>query len=832
MFSKPPHCVLVVDDGAESVARLCNLLRPDGYTVQVATDGASALQLAQQSPPDLVLLAVSLPGMDGYAVCQRLKQDDATRHIPVVFLYDQEHDHLDGEAEARCFAVGGADCIRKPVKQPVLLARVRAHLATHQQQRHLEGMFRDVMEFSPDALLLSDMAGRIVRMNKQAEELSGYRREELVGQPLEMLLPQRFRAAHIGQYAAFAATPSARRMGVGRSVSFLCKDATECAVDISLSQVQTARGTLFVSALRDITARRKAEEELRIAAIAFESQEGMMVTDARGTILRVNAAFTAITGYSADEVKGQNPRLLKSGQHSADFYRLMWDTLLRTGRWQGEIWGKRKSGAINPKLLTISVVLGDDGKITHYVAQYYDITERKQAQEKINELAFFDTVTGLPNRTMLMERLRQAMTLAERSDRYAALLIIDLDHFKNLNDTLGHDVGDLLLKQVAERISQCVREGDTVARLGGDEFVVVLPNLGHSLEEATANTERVAKKIIAMLDQVYRFDSASHHSTASLGATLFKGTQIPIDNLFKQADMAMYKAKAQGRNTVRFFDPAMEVALKARTALEADLRRAVEARQFVLHYQAQVVRPGGVSGAEVLVRWCHPQRGLVSPAEFIPLAEETGVILALGHWVLETACSQLASWGCTPAMAHLTLAVNVSAAQFAQADFVQQVMAVVQRTGANPQRLKLELTESLLVGNVADIIEKMLSLKNQGIGFSLDDFGTGYSSLAYLSRLPLDQLKIDQSFIRDVSTNPANAAIAKTVIALAQGLGLGVIAEGVETSDQRDFLAASGCHAYQGYFFSRPLPLEGFEALLRSPHCAEEVLAAAGAPIF
>ena len=426
-------------------------------------------------------------------------------------------------------------------------------------------------------------------------------------------------------------------------------------------------------------------------------------------------------------------------------------------------------------------------------------------------MAYFDQLTGLPNRTLLQDRLKQAMTASDRSACHGALLFIDLDNFKTLNDTLGHDVGDQLLKQVAQRLKLCVREGDTVARLGGDEFVVILENLSTSRREAAIGTETAAEKILAAFSQMYRFGQAAHYSTASIGSTLFKGSALSTDDLMKQADLTMYKAKEAGRNKHRFYDPVMGVAVKERVELERDLREALEAKRFVLHYQAQVVGNGRVTGAEVLVRWQHPQRGLVSPGEFIPLAEDTGLILPLGHWVLETACAQLARWATRAATAHLTLAVNVSAKQFRQAEFVNQVLAVLTKTGANPKRLKLELTESLLVHNVEDIVEKMFALKAKGVGFSLDDFGTGYSSLSYLKRLPLDQLKIDQSFVRDLLIDPNDMAIAKTIIALARSLELGVIAEGVETAEQRDFLASSGCHAYQGYLFSWPLPLEGFE---------------------
>jgi predicted signal transduction protein with EAL and GGDEF domain len=374
-------------------------------------------------------------------------------------------------------------------------------------------------------------------------------------------------------------------------------------------------------------------------------------------------------------------------------------------------------------------------------------------------------------------------------------------------------------KQIAPSLTQCVREGDTAARLGGDEFVVILANLSMSEREAGDGIEAAAEKILASLSQPYHIDDMTHRSTTSIGATLFNGHPVTIDNLMKQADLAMYKAKEAGRNALRFFDPAMEVAVKARAAMEIDLRAAVEAKNFALHYQAQVAG-GKVTGAEALVHWKHAERGLVSPAEFIPLAEETGLILPLGHWVLETACKQLVVWATQPSMAHFTLAVNVSALQFSQADFVEQVLSVLGSTGANPRRLKMELTESMLADNVQDIIEKMFALKAKGVGFSLDDFGTGYSSLSYLKRLPLDQLKIDQSFVRDVMIDANDAAIAKTVIALAQNLGLGVIAEGVETEAQRDFLASSGCHAYQGYFFSRPLAIEDFETFVKTKQIA------------
>jgi diguanylate cyclase (GGDEF)-like protein/PAS domain S-box-containing protein len=565
---------------------------------------------------------------------------------------------------------------------------------------------------------------------------------------------------------------------------------------------------------RDITARRQAEVDLRIAAVAFESQEGMMITDAKRVILRVNRAFTEITGFSAEEAVGQTPLILKSDRHDQDFYFKMWASIHQTGKWQGEIWDRHKDGGIYPKWLSITAVKSDEGAVTHYVSAHTDITARKFAEDEVKHLAFYDPLTQLPNRRLLMDRLAQALASSARSARRGAVLFIDLDNFKTLNDTLGHDRGDLLLQQVAERLVTCVRDGDTVARLGGDEFVVLLEDLSPNGDEAATQTEAVGEKIVATLNQPYLLAGRENRSTPSIGVTLFSGYQAPIDELLKQADLAMYQSKAAGRNTLRFFDPQMQAVVALRAALEVDLRQAVRQGQFIVHYQPQVDGDGRLTGAEALVRWLHPQHGLVAPAEFIPLAEETGLIVPLGRWVLETACTQLARWAAQPNTAHLCVAVNVSANQLHRADFVDQVLAVLDATGANPLMLKLELTESLLVSDLENTIAKMNALKARGVSFSLDDFGTGYSSLNYLKRLPLYQLKVDRGFVRDILLNPNDAAIAKMIVALAESLTLEVIAEGVETEAQRDFLATQGCHAYQGYLYGRPLPLEEFEELM------------------
>jgi diguanylate cyclase (GGDEF)-like protein/PAS domain S-box-containing protein len=558
-----------------------------------------------------------------------------------------------------------------------------------------------------------------------------------------------------------------------------------------------------------------ANKKLSIAAIIFESQEGMFVTDANSLILRVNNAFTQITGYSQEEVIGQSPQLLSSGRHDKAFYSSMWENINASGAWYGEIWNRRKSGDVYPEHLTITAVKDANGIVTNYVATLNDITLKKAAADQIMSLAFYDPLTELPNRRLLIDRLGLALATSARNSQCGALLFLDLDHFKTLNDTLGHDMGDLLLQKVAARLTGVLREGDTLARLGGDEFIMLLGGLNVQAIEAAAQTKDIAEKIIVELNQSYQLGANEHYSSPSIGATVFLGHNLTTEELLKQADIAMYQAKDAGRNTLRFFDPAMQETITVRAHMESELRKAIEQNQFQLHYQIQVGSTGQALGAEALIRWQHPERGQIPPFDFIPLAEETGLILPIGQWVLDTACAQLKIWQQNPLIQHLIIAVNVSAKQFHQDDFVEQVLATIARHDINPTRLKLELTESILVANISDIIIKMDALSKIGIQFSLDDFGTGYSSLQYLKKLPLNQLKIDQSFVRDLATDADDKAIVRTIIMMAHSLDINVIAEGVETAEQRQYLLDNDCTQYQGYLFSKPVPIDEFEALLR-----------------
>ncbi len=557
------------------------------------------------------------------------------------------------------------------------------------------------------------------------------------------------------------------------------------------------------------TMHRAAEQEARIAAIAFETPESMIVMDADGGILRVNAAFTRTTGYTQAEVLGRNPNFLQSGRHPPEFFTDMWHQVRTTGHFQGEIWDRRKSGEVYPKWLTVSSVRNADGAITHYVGSFTDISERKEAAEAITRLAYYDSLTALPNRQLMMERLKRSLRFFSRSGRSVAVLILDLDNFKAINDTLGHDEGDHLLQEVAQRLRACVREQDTVARFGGDEFVVLLEDLENPRERAALLAKAVSDKLLLALNRPFLLHGREFACSASIGLTLWHGDpQVDAQELLKRSDMAMYAAKRAGRNVARFFDPVMQTAIETRSRMETQLRAALALGQFQLHYQPQVRSDGSIFGAEALLRWRDPQRGMISPAEFIPLAEESDLILPIGRWVLETACRQIRAWSASAATRDLTLSVNISPKQFIAEGFVDEVIDVLAETGADGSRLQLEITEGMLLTDIDGTIASMGKLRRKGVTFSLDDFGTGYSSLLYLQRLPLQLLKIDQSFIRDLGENQRSNAIVRTVIQMSQSLELDVVAEGVETEEQRRLLLAWGCNNYQGYLFGRPAPIE------------------------
>ncbi len=672
-----------------------------------------------------------------------------------------------------------------------------------------------------------DMKGRCTFINASGLAMLGYAdAAELVGKNIHRLTHHShadgspYPARECRMYRAFVKQQEIR---VDDEL-FWRKDGTSFPVEywshpiVKDGLVQGAVATFF-----DITERKRAEYALQQSEMKFRTlydstRDAVMLLDERGFFDCNNATLEMFGCATREELCSKGPADLSPpeqpcGTDSMTLANRYIATAIQEGSYRFEwVHSRVDSGEIFPVEVLLSV-MELDGK-TVLQATVRDITERKQAEQQIHQLAFYDVLTHLPNRRLLMDRLHQAFSVSARNGQHGAVIFLDLDHFKTLNDTKGHDIGDLLLLEVAKRLQSCVRDGDTVSRLGGDEFVIVLETLSTVTDQAVIQAERVAEKIHAALNQPYQLNKLVYHTTPSIGIVLFRGHQESIEELLKYADTAMYQAKTAGRNAIRFYDPVMQAALEARTELETELHDAVEKQQFRLHYQIQVDSLRRPLGAEVLLRWDHPGRGLVSPAQFIPLAEETGLIVPIGQWVLQAACAQLRLWQQDARTHDMTLAVNVSAKQFRQRDFVAGVQRILLEYDVKPSRLKLELTESTVLENVEDTISKMRELKMSGMQFSMDDFGTGYSSLQYLKRLPLNQIKIDQSFVRDIASDPNDAAIVQTIIAMSDALGLEVIAEGVETEAQLEFLGSHGCRAFQGYLFSEPVDLGRFEALL------------------
>ncbi len=568
----------------------------------------------------------------------------------------------------------------------------------------------------------------------------------------------------------------------------------------------------FIQRMAELTAitieRKQAEDELRIAAITFQSHDAVVITDINGTILRINQAYTDITGYSAAEVLGKNANILNSGTHNKAFFTSLYSELANKGRWEGEVWNRRKNGEVFPERMIITAVI-DDLKITHYIGIFSDISDQKQKEEKIKQLAFYDPLTALPNRRLLLERLDQAVINTKRHKYFGAVIYLDLDHFKSLNDTLGHHVGDEMLVMVAARIKSVIRQEDTACRLGGDEFVVLISVYDTSLVAMIEQASIVAEKIRDILNQPFDLAQGQHLFSCSIGVSVFPDTVEEPVQILEQADTAMYRSKKLGRNRVSFFSEQMQAEHNRKAYLERMLLTALNQKQFLMYYQGQTNDKGQILSAEALLRWQHPEQGMVSPAEFIPIAENSHLIVDIGNWVLTTVCQQIKKWQDSGYyLEHI--AVNISPRQFRQEDFIAQLKKSIAHAGIEAKYLMLELTEGIVIEDIQDTINKMLQIQLMGITISIDDFGTGYSSLTYLKQLPLSQLKIDQSFVRDINIDTSDEIIVESIIALAHKLGLEVIAEGVETAEQLAFLTENGCKKYQGYYFYRPVVADVF----------------------
>ena len=676
-----------------------------------------------------------------------------------------------------------------------------------------EQRFRTLMECIPEAVAVH-RAGKVLYVNAAAIKLLGAKSaDEIVAHSILDRVHPDFRLVVAARMAASTEPGSVTPL---LEEQLLRLDGSVIDTEIQGIRIVYDGEPATLVTVRDITESKRAQARLlaanQVLALEFDQAPlGVIDWDRELRVVRWNPAAETIFGYSAAEAIGQHAMFIVPESTRAVIGTLGEELLAGRGGARSSNENIRRDGQIIQCEWYNASLRDMHGVVVGATSLVADITARKRAEDEIQNLAFHDSLTQLPNRRLLLDRLKHAIASSTRSERYTALMFIDLDRFKTLNDHHGHDVGDLLLQEVARRLNACVRDVDTVARLGGDEFIVMLESLSEKLDEAGSQTEIIGRKILAALNAPYELDGNLHQSSSSIGITLFTNYQGSADELLKRADLAMYQAKAAGRNALSFFDPALQAELTHRLTLEAALRDAVQKEAFVVYYQAQVVDDMRLSGVEALVRWNHPERGIVAPAEFIAIAEETGIILPLGRWVLRTACAQLAAWSARPAMAHLTISVNVSASQLRLPLFVEEVLEALKETGANPSRLKLELTESQLVYDMEDVITKMQRLKAIGVGFSLDDFGTGYSSLSYLKRLPLDELKVDQEFVSHILDDSIDAAISSMVVSLAKSMGLSVIAEGVETEAQRQYLLSHGCNSCQGFLFSHPLPIAEFE---------------------
>ncbi|MBV8621425.1 MAG: EAL domain-containing protein [Curvibacter sp.] len=694
------------------------------------------------------------------------------------------------------------------IRRPYEAARQSA-----QSLQERETQLADLLRQLPGGVSRLDRDNRFLFVNDAHAQWFGLSAGQMIGRSLaEVVSPERQRRM----------APQVAKVLAGEPQVFenrVVLDSGEVRYrHTTMAPERTADGAVcgYIVFAIDITERKNMEIALeqnqsRLRTLVNALPDMVFVKDLEGLYHFCNPVFEQFAGRSESAILGHSDRELFLSEDALRF-GLRDQEVLKSGRpvvyEEEKVFADGHAGVFE----TIKTPLRDAaGQVAGVLGVSRDITDRKRAEKEIERLAFYDALTDLPNRRLLVDRLNQAMLSSARTGHYGALLFIDLDNFKDLNDTLGHDLGDWLLRLVGRRLVAGLRAADTVARFGGDEFVLMLEELSLDRTAAAEQTERVAEKLLASLNQPYELKEIEHYSTPSIGITLFRGTETRVDELLKRADLAMYQAKAGGRNTWRFFDPQMQAAVTARAILEGDLRLGLMRGELILYFQPLVDEQQKMVGAEALVRWAHPQRGMVSPGEFIPLAEQTGLILPLGQWVLQRACAQLVAWAQRPQTRELSISVNVSARQFRHPDFVGLVRRLLDESGAQAQKLQLELTESLLLTDVEDMIAKMTELRMAGVRFSLDDFGTGYSSLSYLKRLPLDQLKIDQSFVRDVLVDPNDAAIVRTVLALAGSLDLAVVAEGVETRGQLEFLRHNGCRGFQGYLFGRPAPIEVLE---------------------
>jgi diguanylate cyclase (GGDEF)-like protein/PAS domain S-box-containing protein len=682
--------------------------------------------------------------------------------------------------------------------------RTRELQQTVEALRESEKRFRNLYEEAPLGYQSLDEEGRVIDVNQAWLAMLGYEKEEVIGRCIGDFLPGQRRELLMDRF------PQPKESGDihGLEIEMLHRNATPITVSVDGRVGHDGQGKFKQThcILSDVTERKRAEEKLRLAATVFENTtEGVVITDAEANIIAVNKAFTEITGYPEDEVLGSKPSLLRSGRHDQSFYRDMWAAIHQAGRWRGEVWNRHKGGEPFPEWLTISRVTNEAGRVTHYVGVFSDISIIKESEQKLVHLAHHDALTDLPNRLLILERIDHAIARAKRERGKVALVYMDVDRFKNINDSLGHSLGDELLRAVAQRLLLGVREADTVGRLGGDEFIVILDDVSTGRDAAA-----VAQKLLDMFGSPFEAGAQELYLTLSIGISLFPDDGEDTATVLKNADAAMYQAKEQGRSNYKFYATEMTEFAAERVKLEGDLRRALERNELLVYYQPLLcLQTGALTGAEALLRWTHPQLGMVSPATFIPLAEETGLIGAIGEWVLVQACQQLRAWR-EAGIRLPRVSVNVAGPQIRRGDLVDVVSRALAQGGLEPPDLELEVTESFIMEQAGHAIDVFEDLRAFGVQVAIDDFGTGHSSLSYLRLLPIDRLKIDRSFVRDIPDDANASVIARAVVALGKSLQLKVTAEGVETQAQRAFLAEEGCDTAQGFLYSPPVPPDEF----------------------
>ncbi|MGE5516657.1 MAG: putative bifunctional diguanylate cyclase/phosphodiesterase [Bacteroidota bacterium] len=690
-------------------------------------------------------------------------------------------------------------------------SEAQASARARELARAAEACLDTVMSSLPDALIIADDQGRVRKINPRTVALFGYGMDEVLDEPVDGLLAEPYARQLRERWKGFVATGADGLISSGREVLGRRKDGGVVPMELSVAQLERDGERRFIVVLHDISARKRALARLDVAEKVLEcTMEGVMVTDRRGTMLWVNQGFCRISGYSREEVLGQKAAMLKSGLQGPDFYAAMWGQIRQQGEWEGEIWNRRKDGEAYPEWLTIKAITDPSGQVTRYVGVFSDISKHKRAEETIRTLTYYDAVTRLPNRYLFMDRLHQALERAPRSGRKLALVMIGLNRFKQINETLGHQTGDQLLRVVAERLGASLRGHDTVARLRGDTFCCLLTDLAQD-HDAHLVISRLLESFATSLE----VDDHELYITAKVGISVYPVDGTDPDDLVQKAETAMNRSKELADNTYQFYTPEMHANSVERLKLETELRKALSRDEFVVYYQPKIETASGrVVGAEALIRWRHHELGMISPADFIPMAEETGLIVPIGNWVLNRVCAQLRQWRDADQPV-VQVAVNLSAHQFRQPDLVEQVVEALQTHDIDPDLLELELTESAVMHNAEMTIRTLMELHSQGVRLAVDDFGTGYSSLSYLKKFPLDKLKIDRSFVMDIDANPASAEIVGAIIAMGHSLNLEIVAEGVENDAQLEVLKGLKCDEIQGFYYSRPIPAETFAGILR-----------------